>query len=71
MTNYESLKKWSSIGYIASTACVEHEHDYPYCLLDQKYILACNLREFAIEMFIAFTERVIRELLPLDFYENV
>lgn len=63
MTNYESREKWSRICYIASTACLKHENGYPYCLLDQKYVLARNLREFAIEMFRAFTERIIREPL--------
>lgn len=71
MTNYESLKKWSRICYIASTTCLERENSYTYCIVDQKYILARNLHEFAFEMFRAFTERVIREPLPLDFYENV
>lgn len=71
MTNYESLKKWSRICYIARASRHERENGYPYCLLDQKYILARNLDEFAVEMFRAFTERVIREPLPFDFYENV
>lgn len=63
MTNYESMKKWARICYIARKIRSDREVDYPNFNTDEKAILIRNLCWFATEMNMVCAQRVFRDLV--------
>lgn len=61
MTNYELMKKWARICYIARKIRLDREVDYPNFKTDEKAILIRNLCWFATEMNTVCAQRVFRD----------